>query len=100
LVKSSFHCRVSCHHHFTDKEGFIHLSTAEQVASTANRIFKNQSDLLLLHVDTTKLPQPLKYELAEPNLPPFPHLYCELPLDAVTHVQELKAGEDGLFRFL
>jgi len=45
-------------------EGFIHSSKAEQVAGVLERYYKGQSNLLLLHIDETKLTAPLKYELA------------------------------------
>ncbi|SOD97119.1 DUF952 domain-containing protein [Spirosoma fluviale] len=69
-------------------EGFIHLSTKEQVAGTLSRYYQNVPDLLLLHVDTSKLTSELKYELATNN-EAFPHLYGPLNKDAVVHVEIL-----------
>lgn len=71
-------------------EGFIHLSQKEQVAGTLSRYYRNVPDLLLLHVDTDKLTNDLKYELATNN-ESFPHLYGSLNKDAVVHIEILDA---------
>ncbi len=69
-------------------EGFVHLSTRAQVAGTAQRFFAGRTDMLVLHVDETKLTAPLKYEAADGQQ--FPHYYGPLPLTAVTKVEALK----------
>ena len=70
-------------------EGFIHTSTAGQVAGVLNRYYKDQSGLLLLHIDETKLTATLKYELAPSVNEEFPHIYGRLNLDAVIKVEQL-----------
>ena len=65
-------------------KGFIHLSTKEQVAGVLQRYYKGQNDLLLLHVDETKLTAELKYELAPSVNELFPHLFGRLNINAVT----------------
>ena len=67
-------------------EGFIHLSKKEQVDGVLNRYYKDQKDLLLLHVDEKKLLAELKYENAPSVNEDFPHLFGRLNLDAVTEV--------------
>ena len=64
-------------------EGFIHTSKEEQVKSVLERYYQNQQDLLLLHIDETKLTAALKYELAPSVNEEFPHIYGALNLDAV-----------------
>ena len=71
------------------KEGFIHTSKAEQVAGVLERYYQNQNNLLLLHIDETKLTAPLKYELAPSVNEEFPHIYGRLNLDAVVKVESL-----------
>ena len=66
------------------EEGFIHLSTREQVAGVLDRFYVGVSDLVLLHVDETRLPSPLRWEGG------FPHLYGPLPVDAVVAVEPLR----------
>jgi uncharacterized protein (DUF952 family) len=71
------------------KEGFIHTSRAEQVAGVLERYYKEQNNLLLLHINEEKLTAPLKYELAPSVNEEFPHIYGRLNLDAVTKVENL-----------
>jgi uncharacterized protein (DUF952 family) len=70
-------------------EGFIHTCKAEQVAGVLKRYYKDQSNLILLHIDETKLTAPLKYELAPSVNESFPHIYGRLNIDAVVKVETL-----------
>jgi len=70
-------------------EGFIHCSEMEQVAGVLERYYKDQTGLLLLHIDESKLTAPLKYELAPSVNQEFPHIYGRLNLEAVISVAEL-----------
>ncbi|MEO6253848.1 MAG: DUF952 domain-containing protein [Ferruginibacter sp.] len=70
-------------------EGFIHTSKAEQVAGVLERYYQGQTDLLLLHIDETKLTAPLKYELAPSVHEMFPHIYGPLNIDAVISIETL-----------
>eukprot|EP01092_Planopodium_desertum_P012461 TRINITY_DN58_c0_g1_i1.p1 TRINITY_DN58_c0_g1~~TRINITY_DN58_c0_g1_i1.p1 ORF type:complete len:116 (+),score=10.75 TRINITY_DN58_c0_g1_i1:1-348(+) len=79
------------------KEGFIHFSQAHQVIGTLNRIFKGNKDLLLLSIDVKKLKAKLIYEKSESALDPFPHLYGELNLDAITGEATITPKADGSF---
>lgn len=71
-------------------EGFIHLSTEEQVAGVLERYYQHVPDLLLLHVDPNKLTHPLRYEAATNN-EHFPHLYGALNKDAVVDIAPITA---------
>ncbi len=64
-------------------EGFIHASKEDQVKGVLERYYKHVNDLLLLHIDETKLTAPLKYELAPSINQEFPHIYGPLNIDAV-----------------
>ena len=79
-------------------DGFIHFSTAAQAAETAAKHFAGQGDLLLLHVDGGKLGDRLKWEPSRGGAL-FPHLYGELALAAVTQVDSLPLGPDGIHEF-
>jgi len=70
-------------------EGFIHTSKAEQVAGVLERYYKNQANLLLLHIDEARLTAPLKYELAPSVNEAFPHIFGRLNLDAVIKAEKL-----------
>ena len=67
-------------------EGFIHTSKEEQVKGVLQRYYKDQTGLLLLHIDESKLTAPLKYELAPSVNEEFPHIYGRLNLDAVVQL--------------
>lgn len=71
------------------KEGFIHTSKAEQVAGVLDRYYKGQTNLLLLHIEETKLTAPLKYEIAPSVKESFPHIFGRLNLEAVIKVEKL-----------
>jgi len=64
-------------------EGFIHASNEAQLKGVLERYYQNVPDLLLLHIDETKLTAKLKYELAPSVNEVFPHIYGRLNLDAV-----------------
>jgi len=76
------------------RDGFIHFSTASQVAGTASKHFAGRSDLLLIEVDADTLGAALRWERSRHD-ELFPHLYGELDLGAVTAVRELDARADG-----
>lgn len=75
-------------------DGYIHLSTAEQVRETAARHFSGQRDLLLVAVEEAALGPELRWEPSRGGAL-FPHLYAELPLAAVAWARPLPLGPDG-----
>jgi uncharacterized protein (DUF952 family) len=75
-------------------DGFIHFSSAAQVAETAAKHFAGQHDLVLVDVDAAKLGGKLKWEASRGGAL-FPHLYGELDLAAVSRVEPLVLGPDG-----
>ena len=75
-------------------DGFIHFSTAEQVAETAARHFAGQQDLVLAAIDAAMLGAALRYEPSRGGAL-FPHLYGTLPLTAVRWVKPLPLGAHG-----
>lgn len=75
-------------------DGFIHFSTADQVAETAARHFVGQGDLLLVQVDGDRLGDALKWEPSRGGAL-FPHLYGPLDLAAVISTGPLPLGADG-----
>src|SRR3954467_13274527 len=76
------------------RDGFIHFSTAAQVAETAKKHFSGQTGLFLIAVDADALGDSLRWEPSR-NGELFPHLYGELDLGAVTAVLDLRARSDG-----
>lgn len=70
-------------------EGFMHASRQHQVKGVLERYYAGATDLLLLHIDESRLTAPLKYELAPSVNEEFPHLYGRLNLDAVIKTERL-----------
>lgn len=83
--------------------GFVHLSTPEQVHLPANRLFRGRDDLVLLHIDTSRLDSPIRWELGvatDPESMLFPHLYGALPVEAVINITSYRPAADGTFPVL
>jgi uncharacterized protein (DUF952 family) len=76
------------------RDGFIHFSTAAQVAETAQKHFFGQTALFLVEIDADVLGDALRWERSR-NDELFPHLYGELDLGAVIAVCDLHARSDG-----
>ena len=76
------------------RDGFIHFSTAAQVAETAAKHFAGQNDLVLMRVDAERLGAALKWEPSRGGAL-FPHLYGDLDPKAVTRVDPLPLGAGG-----
>ena len=79
------------------RDGFLHFSTAAQVAESARRHRAGQADLLLIVVAEAAA-GPWRWEAARGG-DLFPHLYADLPIKAAVGVHELALGEDGLHVF-
>jgi len=76
------------------RDGYIHFSTAGQVAETAAKHFAGERDLMLVTVDADALGDRLKWEPSRGGAL-FPHLYGPLDLHAVRRVDRLPLGPDG-----
>ncbi|MCD7059069.1 DUF952 domain-containing protein [Pelagibacterium xiamenense] len=77
-------------------DGYIHFSTAEQLAETLDKHYRGQSGLVLATIDPDLLPHPLKWEPSRGGAL-FPHLYAPLPMAAVIAERPLDARGDGGF---
>ena len=75
-------------------DGFIHFSTAAQVAETAAKWFADQSDLVLVAFDADALGVALKWEESRGGAL-FPHLYRPLDLAEVLWDKSLPLGATG-----
>lgn len=78
-------------------EGFIHCSEADQYVWVANQRFLGRQDLVLLHIDESRLTAPVRRENLEGGERLFPHVYGALNLDAVVHVAPFRPSADGSF---
>ncbi len=64
-------------------DGYIHLSTADQLAETLAKHFAGQEGLIIAEVDLAALHDTVKWEVSRGGAL-FPHIYGELPMTAVT----------------
>jgi uncharacterized protein (DUF952 family) len=79
-------------------DGYIHFSTAEQVAETAAKWFAGRTDLVLAAVDADALGADLRWEPSRGGAL-FPHLYAPLHLTAVRWTRALPLAPDGRHEF-
>ena len=76
------------------RDGYIHLSTADQLAVTIDKHYAGRDDLALAAVDLDALAEIVQWEPSRDGAL-FPHLYGPLPLDAVLAYGPLERGADG-----
>ena len=80
--------------------GFVHLSTPEQVHLPANRLYAGRADLVLLRIDPSCLTSEVRWEpgvATDPDSMVFPHLYGPLPVAAVISVTPYRPDAGGRF---
>ncbi len=75
-------------------DGYIHISTAAQVAETASKHFAAESDLVLVALNADTLGTALKWEPSRGGAL-FPHLYRPLTLSDVVWDKSLPLGATG-----
>lgn len=68
-------------------DGYIHLSTAEQLETTITKYFAGQTGLMIAEVDLICLGDAVRWEPARGG-DLFPHIYAELPMHAVVGLQK------------
>lgn len=63
-------------------DGYIHLSTADQLQGTLDKHFAGQKDLVIAEVDLAMLDGVIKWEVSRGGAL-FPHIYGALPMAAI-----------------
>ena len=79
-------------------DGFIHMSTAAQLAETARRHYAGRSELVLVEVALAPLGEALKWEASRGG-DLFPHLFAPLPASPNLPQRGLSVDADGVMRF-
>jgi uncharacterized protein (DUF952 family) len=77
-----------------ERDGFIHFSSADQVAETAAKHFAGVAGLVLVAVKADTLGAALRWDVSRGDAL-FPHLYDTLPLEAVLWVAPLPLDAEG-----
>lgn len=80
-----------------EQEGFIHCSLPHQLRGVAERYYADADDLVVLVVDTDRLPSPVRFEPPAPGAEEYPHIYGPIPLTAVTRVIGVTRDAAGRF---
>lgn len=75
-------------------DGYVHLSTAEQLAETLRLHFAGRDDLVVFSVRTSDLGTALRWEPSRGGQL-FPHLYGELPISTVGRYATISVAADG-----
>ena len=75
-------------------DGYMHFSTASQLAKTLQLYFAGQKDVAILAIEIAALPVELKWEPSRGG-DLFPHLYAPLPMQAIAHHQNVDVSDDG-----
>jgi uncharacterized protein (DUF952 family) len=75
-------------------DGYIHFSTAAQVAETAAKHFSGQDGLMLLALDADILGEDIRWEPSRGGQL-FPHLYRAMTRADVLWAQAFPLGPDG-----
>jgi len=76
------------------RDGFLHFSTAGQIAESARRHRARQAGLVLVAVEAARLGDRLRWEASRGGAL-FPHLYGPLFPDEAASVDKLPLGPDG-----
>jgi uncharacterized protein (DUF952 family) len=78
-------------------DGYIHLSTADQLTATVDKHFVGQRDLYVAAVDLGSFDASLKWEESRGGQL-FPHLYGPLLLETVIAYGPLERDDDGVVK--
>jgi uncharacterized protein (DUF952 family) len=79
-----------------DDEGFVHCTTgADEMVATANRHYRaDPRAFVVLTVDLARVTAPWRYDSADTR---YPHVYGELPRDAIVRAEPIQRAADGAF---
>jgi uncharacterized protein (DUF952 family) len=79
------------------RDGYIHLSSDEQVEQTVALYFADRDDLVLVTLEAERFGDALRWEPSRGGAL-FPHLYASLPLDSVASARRFSSREPGGLR--
>ncbi|MHB1594898.1 MAG: DUF952 domain-containing protein [Streptosporangiaceae bacterium] len=77
------------------EQGFIHCSLRHQLRPVAEFLYgeSDADNLVVLVIDSDRVPAIVRYEAPEPGGERYPHIYGALPVSAVTEV--VAVSRDG-----
>ncbi len=80
------------------RDGFLHLSTAEQVAVTAQKYYAQVPDLFLLGISVTAIEPILRWEGSSGGGAVYPHAYGDVPVSAILFAKPVPRHQ-GQYQF-
>ena len=81
-----------------NKDGFIHLSSKEQLKEKVIKHFKGQKNLLIICFRTAKIEDKLQLEISR-NEELFPHYYGNLETNKAEEIYNLNLNANGIHEF-
>ncbi|MGN6819574.1 MAG: DUF952 domain-containing protein [Sphingomonas sp.] len=75
-------------------DGYIHLSTRDQLTETVDKHFAGQNDLWVAAIDLEALGGSVKWEESRGGAL-FPHVYGPMPLEVVVAYSPLERDNEG-----
>ena len=78
-----------------EQQGFIHCSLRYQLRAVAEAIYSDSDDLVVLVIDSARVPSPVRYEAPDSETESYPHIYGPSPADAVVDVITVSWDEAG-----
>jgi uncharacterized protein (DUF952 family) len=78
-------------------DGFLHFSTASQLAETLRLYYADQDDLMLVAAEANALGTALKWEHSASRGEDFPHLHGPLICDTMKWARPIAKGAMGRF---
>jgi uncharacterized protein (DUF952 family) len=76
------------------RDGFIHLSSEEQLRGTLEKHFRDKSDLVLIAFEVSRLGPQLRWEQSRDGAL-FPHLYGHIVVSDALWQRPLRNDENG-----
>ncbi|SHH03169.1 Uncharacterized conserved protein, DUF952 family [Jatrophihabitans endophyticus] len=80
-------------------EGFVHFSFADQVGGTANLLYRDVAELVVVEIDPERTGAELRVEDSYGTGTQFPHLYGPVPVAAAVAVHPIARDEAGDWTF-
>jgi uncharacterized protein (DUF952 family) len=80
-------------------DGFVHFSFAHQVASVANRLYRDRLNLIVVEIDPSLLAEPIVVEDLYDANEEFPHIYGAIPTATEIERHALTRTDSGDFAF-
>lgn len=74
-------------------DGYVHLSTGDQLAETARKHFAGQTGLVVVEIDLVALGALVRWEVSRGGAL-FPHVYGALPITVALDRRPLERADD------